>query len=88
LQDFVNSARNRLPGKIYFSIRDEVAHHVKVGHDRTVHHYFNLPLYAILALHSVGGFTEMFIVVVVCHDIFRIWVGDWQLLPVAQSWAG
>jgi hypothetical protein len=22
-----------------------------------------------------------------CHDIFQTWVGGWQLLPVAQSWA-
>jgi hypothetical protein len=24
----------------------------------------------------------------VCHGIFLLWVGGWQLLPVAQSWAG
>jgi hypothetical protein len=23
-----------------------------------------------------------------CHGIFLLWVGGWQLLPVAQSWAG
>jgi hypothetical protein len=64
LQVFVNSARNRLPGKNTYTL-NEVAHHVKVGHDRTVHYYFNLPLYDVLPLHSVGGFTEMFIIVVV-----------------------
>jgi hypothetical protein len=24
----------------------------------------------------------------ICHGIFLLWVGGWQLLPVAQSWAG